>query len=519
MLKLERAGVVRRLSSEDVANTATWSPTFRIVKPDGGSQLIADLRAVNRCAKIPKFKADTFANVLAVAPNIAFAAKIDAKDYFWNLRQHESAARWMRYWDGQDGWEAVGLPFGWGGSPYWMERLARPVKQHLRKRGISLVWYVDDILLGATTRTDLIQVLTETIALLTRLGILLNEKKSVLVPDPIITFLGLQVNLATQAVSLPEEKRTALANTMKDTAKRRRISARKVQIIAGKLGHAAAGHSALHGWAKFLARTGAKMAPGRKRRNNNLPTPTRVKTIALHLARELLQPAPRPIVDRSAAVDTVIFTDASQTAWGAIVYTQKAPMGPHSENAEQRTAPPSRDPLPKELEQRRKPPSLTIGPRSWANRESLDPPGRLEQRKEPPSTRPRLDREQPWKIPSTAATSAVCEASMQLEFTTNGVWTQRQQDLHITAKEGLAATFGIQTALQLQRSPKRLLLITDATAVKAALAKGSPSWKLNWTVQGAIKEVERRNLLHGVGQCRPSLGEAYGLGYQVDLEP
>jgi hypothetical protein len=78
-----------------------------------------------------------------------------------------------------------------------------------------------------------------------------------------------------------------------------------------------------------------------------------------------------------------------------------------------------------------------------------------------------------------------CQAERVL--TTNGRWTPRQANLHITAREALAAANAISLAIQIRDSmPGRVLLVTDSVATRAALASGSSSWTMNWAVQKAI---------------------------------
>ena len=82
------------------------------------------------------------------------------------------------------------MPFGLKSSPIWAHRLARPIIQWARNRGMHLVWYVDDILILGKSEAQLLQDLTNLIEMLTSLGLQVNTTKSHLKPTHRLAFLG-----------------------------------------------------------------------------------------------------------------------------------------------------------------------------------------------------------------------------------------------------------------------------------------------------------------------------------------
>eukprot|EP01012_Entosiphon_sulcatum_P003745 TRINITY_DN1130_c0_g1_i18.p2 TRINITY_DN1130_c0_g1~~TRINITY_DN1130_c0_g1_i18.p2 ORF type:complete len:412 (-),score=30.99 TRINITY_DN1130_c0_g1_i18:2438-3673(-) len=241
--------------------------------------------------------------------------------------------------------------------------------------------------------------------------------------------------------------------------------------------------------------------------NRRRPIPPKVRKLCEHLATKLIVPAPRPMVNRGTPIDTMVFTDASEEAWGAVVYTtHRGMLGCTSQWMQQLHSRPGipwtaanlpqgdimetdllADPPPRHLARKCRcihdhsvqPQAATpLGPhRSTRN---------AEQQPTLPSPKagPRLDLHQlPCLIPS----------HMRKTFVTNGAWTSRQRQLHITAKEALAASYGICLTIQEAR-PKRLLVVTDSAATQSTLAKGSAAWKMNWAVQSAIQRMEALNI-------------------------
>ena len=60
---------------------------------------------------------------------------LDLKGYFHHLALHPQTQRWMRFWYNQQGYQIVGMPFGWSMSPFWAHRLAQPIRHVLASWG------------------------------------------------------------------------------------------------------------------------------------------------------------------------------------------------------------------------------------------------------------------------------------------------------------------------------------------------------------------------------------------------
>ena len=77
----------------------------------------------------------------------------------------------------------------------------------LRKLGIILVIYLDDMLIIAPSQDDeLLQARDSIMFLFYHLGLTINLKKSVLSPTQVVEFLGVIVNSLDMTFSLSEKK-------------------------------------------------------------------------------------------------------------------------------------------------------------------------------------------------------------------------------------------------------------------------------------------------------------------------
>jgi len=66
--------------------------------------------------------------------------------------------------------------------------------------------YIDDSLLMGDTYSECAENVSDTVHLMTNLGFMIHEKKSVLIPTKKITFLGNNIDSEEIIVSLPEKK-------------------------------------------------------------------------------------------------------------------------------------------------------------------------------------------------------------------------------------------------------------------------------------------------------------------------
>ncbi|KAM9954343.1 hypothetical protein ACTFIW_003884 [Dictyostelium discoideum] len=81
------------------------------------------------------------------------------------------------------------MPFGLSTAPRIFTMLLRPVLRMLRDINVSVIAYLDDLLIVGSTKEECLSNLKKTMDLLVKLGFKLNLEKSVLEPTQSITFL------------------------------------------------------------------------------------------------------------------------------------------------------------------------------------------------------------------------------------------------------------------------------------------------------------------------------------------
>ena len=100
---------------------------------------------------------------------------------------------------------------------------------------MTLIIFLDDILIMASTKKELIQAWDTLIFLLQTLGCLVNKNKSVLHPCQILQFLSVGINSKEMSVSLPQEKKYKIISQFQGILKEKSVSIRELTQVLGCL--------------------------------------------------------------------------------------------------------------------------------------------------------------------------------------------------------------------------------------------------------------------------------------------
>ena len=121
-----------------------------------------------------------------------------------------SSQKFLRFLWQNKAFQFSSLPFGLNIAPSLFTRLVKPVAGFLRKRGISLLLYLDDMLMIGSTPREVNDFTQMAVNLLKALEFIINLDKSVLTPTQGIRFLGFTINSITIRFTLPSKKEQKL---------------------------------------------------------------------------------------------------------------------------------------------------------------------------------------------------------------------------------------------------------------------------------------------------------------------
>ncbi|XP_069109611.1 uncharacterized protein, partial [Argopecten irradians] len=236
------------------------SPIGVIPKSDGGVRLIHNCsrplgQAVNDYVSgFDKQSFQTLDSAKALMTQECFMAKIDLKAAYRsvNISQHSQSVTGLK-------WKLDGsiqylydskIPFGSRLGPGIFNRLTQAVRRMAERRGFSIVAYIDDFFLCEKTHERCQEAMNFLVNLLRELGFQISWSKMA-GPSQTLTFLGVELDSVHMEMRLPQEKLVALRAELDQFARRKRVSKRQLQSLAGKLSWAA---TAVIGGRVFLRR-------------------------------------------------------------------------------------------------------------------------------------------------------------------------------------------------------------------------------------------------------------------------
>ena len=113
------------------------------------------------------------------------------------------------------------LPFILLPAPWIFTKTLKPAAVLLRELGVHLIIYIDDMLVLAQTKEKAERHAQVLVYLLECLGLVINQKKSMLRVSQIMDFLGLTVATVLMQLRLPAEKMKRFRHTPEEWRKTR----------------------------------------------------------------------------------------------------------------------------------------------------------------------------------------------------------------------------------------------------------------------------------------------------------
>ena len=310
--KLIKKGVVVR--SEDQIDQFK-SPIFLRRKPDGTFRLILNLKNLNTNLEYNHFKMTTLQSILTLVRKNCFMTSIDLKDAYYSIKVKPELTKFLKFELLGVLYEFCTLPNGLSQGPRKFTKLTKPPLSCLRKEGVIVDIYIDDLFNTADSFEECLQGEMKTISLFHDLGFVIHPEKSQFVPSQQITYLGFVIDSQKMQVRLTEEKKLNIIEKTKIFLKPCTFSIREVASFIGTLTSSLPGilYGPLH--YRNLERDkneALKYAKGNF--NNNMRiSPLGSQDILWFKNNIMTSYAPIEF----PRISQIIYTDASLTGWGA----------------------------------------------------------------------------------------------------------------------------------------------------------------------------------------------------------
>ena len=171
-----------------------YSRLFLVEKATGGWRPVIDLSHLNDFVQLTPFKMETVASVLLSVREGDFLASLDLKDAYFQIPIHGSSRKLLRFMSEGTVYQFKPLCFGLSTAPQVFTRVFAAVSAWAHARGIQLLRYLDDWLVLSSSEKKAKESIRELLSLCHTLRIVINEKKSDLVPSQSAKYLGMTID-------------------------------------------------------------------------------------------------------------------------------------------------------------------------------------------------------------------------------------------------------------------------------------------------------------------------------------
>ena len=162
-----------------------------------------------------------------------WGCKVDLKHAYFHLGVADKLKPFLRIQIGQEQWQFQAACFGLNCLPFlWSQVMKVPVKRW-RSRGIQVWVYLDDILVVSQSKARLEKDMETVLKDLEESGLMLNHKKSQLVPSQVLPHLGFVINFKTGRLEIPQEKVRQVKKELGKLVTQSSMSCRKMAAILG----------------------------------------------------------------------------------------------------------------------------------------------------------------------------------------------------------------------------------------------------------------------------------------------
>ena len=232
---------IQNLQKKGVVQLAQFHPDqyistmFVVPKKDGGNRPIINLKRLNQNIPYRHFKMEGIHMLKDLLQKGDYMCKLDLQDAYFCIPVAPKDRKYLRFRWKNKILEFVATAFGLAPAPRRFTKLLKPVVGLLRRLGLRLIIYLDDMLIIANSKEKLIQDRDTTLFLLQNLGFVINWNKSVLDPTQCIEFLGFQVNSQDMMFYLPQHKVLHIRKTCHEMLLKHTVHIRDLAMIVGKM--------------------------------------------------------------------------------------------------------------------------------------------------------------------------------------------------------------------------------------------------------------------------------------------
>ena len=307
-------GAVELVHNQD--SPGFYGRLFTVPKASGGWRPVLDLSTLNTYLVHRHFRMETAGSIRDSIRPGDWAISIDLRDAYFHLLIHEADRKFLRFvWKGQV-FQFRAVPFGLAPAPWLFTKVTKDLCTVVRRQGIRLRVYLDDWLLLARSASQCQAHSQFVLNLCMRLGFVLNDEKSELIPSQKFLYLGIQFDSVNWTVIPSPQRLFRLQETLLLIMSLREASARVLASLLGMMESLSLllplGWLHKHQFQRFFliewGRTG-------KSWSHHIPLDDQFSLAVAQWQDQSWLTQGVPIAPPQA--QEILFTDASQVGWGA----------------------------------------------------------------------------------------------------------------------------------------------------------------------------------------------------------
>lgn len=316
VIEAEVHSLLQKNAIEEASVVGFISSIFAIPKKSGGFRPVINLRALNKFVVYEHFKMEGIPTVKNLIQPNDWLVKLDLSDAYLTVPVHSSHKKFLQFRWGGRVFQFRCLPFGLSSAPRVFTKLLKPIMAYLRRQGIRLVIYLDDILIMNSCPAALVKDLLLVRSTLEEVGFLINIAKSVLSPTQQLEYLGLLIDSTTMSLALTESKVTSIISACQKLLSAKEFPIWDISSLLGNFTWATTAVPFAQAHFREIQRLYLKefkSSGGDLTHKTSLSPEARkdllwwVQQLKLHSGKSFLSSDP----------DLVIFSDASLSGWGA----------------------------------------------------------------------------------------------------------------------------------------------------------------------------------------------------------
>ena len=169
-----------------------------VMKASGAWRPVINLSTLNLRIQQTSFKVETLQSVLLSVRPGNWMVSLDLKDAYLQVPMHPDSRKFLRFMVG-----GKVLCFGLSTALQVFPRVMAPVSAIIHRMGVRLRRYLDDWLLQASSREQVLLALRTVLQLCRRLGIVVNWEESQVIPTQQMVYVGVILDSLLSGLLLP----------------------------------------------------------------------------------------------------------------------------------------------------------------------------------------------------------------------------------------------------------------------------------------------------------------------------